>query len=133
VAEPLFRKIDCTMLRADDLDTAIAFYSGLGHAMIWRSEEAVAFRLPETDAELVIHRRIGPETDLLVEDAAAAYETLLKAGALSIASPFEIPIGWCAVVKDPFGNVLTILDQSKGELRTDTDGTVVGVARKAHP
>jgi len=78
--EPLFRKIDCYMLKADDLDPAVAFYRDrLGHSLIWRTEEAVAFRLPDTDAELVVHTILGSTVDLLVEDAGAAYRALLDA------------------------------------------------------
>jgi hypothetical protein len=33
-----------------------------------------------------------------------------------------------AVVADPFGNPLTILDLTKGRYRTDPDGNVTGVA-----
>jgi hypothetical protein len=28
--------------------------------------------------------------------------------------PFEIAVGWCAVLEDPFGNPVCILDLSKG-------------------
>jgi len=31
--------------------------------------------------------------------------------------PFEIAVGWCAVLADPFGNAFGILDLSRG-LRT---------------
>ena len=133
MASPLFRKIDCIMLKADDLDAATRFYCGLGHAVIWKTEEAVAFHLPETDTEFVVHKRIGPETDLLVEDADVAHQILVKAGARSVMAPFDIPIGRCAVVEDPFGNRLVVLDQSNGEFVTDEHRNVVGVAPKAHP
>jgi lactoylglutathione lyase len=32
-----------------------------------------------------------------------------------------------ARVRDPFGNLLVILDNSKGRLATDADGRVIGV------
>jgi catechol 2,3-dioxygenase-like lactoylglutathione lyase family enzyme len=124
----IFRKIDCTMLKTTDLDAAIAFYTGkLGHALLWRTESAAGFAMPETDAELVVHCELEPQTDLLVDSADAAYRTLLDAGARSIVAPFDIAIGRCAVVCDPFGNVLTFLDQTKGRLKTDTEKNVVGM------
>jgi lactoylglutathione lyase len=129
--KPLFRKIDCYMIKADDLDAAVAFYRDhLGQPLLWRTEEAVAFGMPENDAELVVHRRFDPQVDLLVDDADAAYRKLLASGATSIAPPFEIPIGRCAVVNDPFGNTLTVLDQSKGALTTNADGNVTGVLKR---
>ena len=127
---PLFRKLDNLLLRATDLDAAIGFYRDrLGHPVLWRSEEAVGFALPDTDAELVVHLHIGPETDVLVEDVGKAFELFLSAGGEVVEAPFEIAIGRCARVRDPFGNVLVILDQSKGSLVTDADGRVTGVRR----
>jgi len=126
MTEAVFRRIDCHLLNAPDLDAAIDFYQGrLGQTLIWRSDEAVGFRMPETDAELVVHTRLAPETDLLVRSVPDAISRLITAGASLIRGPFDIAIGKCAVLRDPFGNVLTILDQSKGPLKTDTAKNVV--------
>lgn len=128
MTKPLFRKIDCYLLKAPSLDAAAKFYGErLGLALIWRSDTALGFAMPETDAELVVHTQTGPETDLLVDDVNEAHAKLLSAGATSIVAPFDIAIGRCAVVKDPFGNVLTILDQSKGLLQTDSAKNVTGL------
>jgi catechol 2,3-dioxygenase-like lactoylglutathione lyase family enzyme len=119
------------MLKTTDLDAAIAFYSGkLGHELLWRTDAAAGFLLPDSDTELVVHCELDPQTDLLVDNTDDAYRTLLDAGARSIVAPFDIAIGRCAVVRDPFGNVLTFLDQSKGTLETDTQKTVVGTREK---
>ena len=124
---PLFRKLDNLLLRVADLDAAISFYRDqLGHRVLWRSEEAIGFALPDTDAELV-HFHIGPETDVLVENVDEAFAFFLSAGGKAIEPPFDIPIGRCARVRDPFGNDLVILDQSKGVLATDAEGRVTGV------
>ncbi len=130
MTDALFRKIDNHLLRVDDLDAAIAFYRDrLGHRLIWRNDEAAGLAFPETDAELVLHRLIGPETDILVRDADLAFKAFLEAGGESVEPPFDIAIGRCACVRDPFGNVLVMLDQSKGKLTTDSQGWVTGVAR----
>ena len=99
----------------------------LGHRLLWRSDDSAGFALPETDAELVVHLNIGPETDILVANVDAAYATFLSAGGESVQPPFDIAIGRCARIRDPFGNELTILEQSKGSLVTSPDGRVVGV------
>lgn len=126
--QPLFRKIDCHLLRVSDLDAAIAFYGDkLGHSMLWRTDEAVGFSLPETDAELVVNLRVGPETDILVSDVDEAFATFMKAGGEPVHPPFDLAIGRCARIRDPFGNELVILDQTKGRLLTDADGRVTGV------
>jgi catechol 2,3-dioxygenase-like lactoylglutathione lyase family enzyme len=125
---PLFRKLDNLLLRVADLEAAISFYRDrLGHPVLWRSDEAVGFALPDPDAELVAHLNIGPETDVLVEDADEAFVAFLAAGGVPVEAPFDIAIGRCARVRDPFGNELVLLDQSKGALAIDRDGRVIGV------
>jgi chloramphenicol 3-O-phosphotransferase len=68
---------------------------------------------------------------LLVEAVDAAVATLVEAGASIVVPPFDIRIGRCAVVADPWGNRLTLLDQSKGVLLTDAQGSVIGVTARA--
>jgi hypothetical protein len=53
---------------------------------------------------------------------------MVAAGGRVVAPPFEIQIGRCAVVADPWGNVLALIDMSKGALRTDAAGNVIGNA-----
>jgi predicted enzyme related to lactoylglutathione lyase len=124
---PTFRGVDCLLLKVADLDAAIEFYGArLGHALRWRTETAAGLLMGSGEAELVLHLDIGPEVDLLVDDVRAAYARLLAAGATPVQAPFEIQVGLCARVADPWGNELVILDLSKGLLQTDEDGTVVG-------
>lgn len=110
-----------------DLDAGLAFYRDqLGHALIWRTEHAAGLRLPETDAELVLQTEDKePEIDFLVDSADAAAKRITEAGGKIIVPPFEIQIGRCVVVQDPFGNPLVLLDMSKGPLTTDVEGNVI--------
>jgi lactoylglutathione lyase len=63
--DPLFNKVDCVMLKVEDLGAALAFYSeALGHPVLWRTPEAAGMAMPGTDAELVLHTSRGPEVDL---------------------------------------------------------------------
>jgi predicted enzyme related to lactoylglutathione lyase len=128
VVEALFRKIDCYSLPVPDLDSAQEFYrKSLGHELAWRTAKAAGLRLPNGDGELVLQaERPGQETDLLVESVAEAVIRFVEAGGRVIREPFDIQVGKCAVVADPFGNVLVMLDMSKGRLVTDADGHVVG-------
>jgi predicted enzyme related to lactoylglutathione lyase len=47
----------------------------------------------------------------LVDDVRAA---VAAAGCVVRTPPFEVPVGWGAVLEDPFGNPVAILDLSKG-------------------
>lgn len=125
--ESLFRKVDCLSLPVPDLDQALGFYSDeLGHELIWRSDNAAGLRLPDSSAELVLHTDDRPmETDLMVESVPDALERVTAAGAKLLHGPFEIRIGLCAVVMDPWDNVLVILDTSKGLLEVDENRNVV--------
>jgi lactoylglutathione lyase len=127
VAASLIRKVDCVGLPVTDLDAALAFYSdGLGHELIWRTPTAAGLRLPECNAELVLHTEgRPPEVDLAVESVPKAIEQFKAAGGELVSGPFEIRIGKCAIVADPWGNQLVLLDQSKGSLRTDGLGNVL--------
>jgi lactoylglutathione lyase len=125
--DPLFRKIDCLSLPVRDLDAALAFYSeSLGHELIWRTDEAAGLRLPNSEAELVLHTDDRPmETDIAVASVPDALDAFTAAGGKVIAGPFDIRIGLCAVVADPFDNVLVLLDTSKGLLRVDAEKRVI--------
>ena len=126
----LLRKVECVRLFVPDLEAGLSFYRDrLGHALIWRTPEAVGLRLPDTDAEIVLHaERAAPEIDLLVESAGAAARRFEAAGGRIVVPPFDIQIGRAAVVEDPWGNRFVLLDATKGLLVTDADGNVVGNA-----
>jgi predicted enzyme related to lactoylglutathione lyase len=123
----LFRKIDCHGLPVDDLDKALDFYeTKLGHELIWRSDSIAGLRLPESNAELVLHTKDRPiETDFTVGSVPEAIKTFTEAGGEVVVDPFDIAIGKCAVLRDPWGNKIVILDNSKGLLQVDRDKNVI--------
>ena len=125
----LLRNIDCVQLPVPDLDRGLAFYRDrLGHELIWRTGTAAGLRLPGGEAELVLQTgQPDPEVDFLVDSVDAAVAEMVAAGGTVLAEPFDIPVGRVAVVADPFGNPLSILDLSKGRYVTAEDGTVIGV------
>jgi predicted enzyme related to lactoylglutathione lyase len=128
--DPLVTKIDCIQLHVADLQAGLAFYRDrLGHELIWLADRAVGLRLPGGEAEIVLQtERAELEVDLKVRSADAAAVRFQQAGGTVVVPPFDIQIGRAAVVEDPWGNRLVLLDASKGLLITDTDGRVVGNA-----
>lgn len=115
--ETPIRKIDCVRLPVNDLDAAIRFYEGLGHRLNWRRRTQAGFRLPDSDAELVVHtEHLEQEIDFLVDDVEVATDRFASAGGHLIKGPFDIEVGRCAVVEDPFGNKLVLLDLRYGLL-----------------
>ncbi len=130
VPEPLFKKVDCLRIAVPDLEAGLAFYRDrLGHELIWRDETAAGLRMPDTDAEIVVQtERDNMEIDLLVSSADAAAQAIIAAGGRVVVPPFDIQIGRCVVVQDPWHNQLVLLDMSKGPLQTDAEGRVINDA-----
>lgn len=92
---PLFQKIDCLRLPVADLEAGLRFYrDALGHELIWRTATAAGLRLPDNNAELVIHTEGQPaETDLMVAAVDDAVARIVTAGGRVIQTAFDIAIG----------------------------------------
>jgi predicted enzyme related to lactoylglutathione lyase len=135
MSAPLFRKIDCLQIPVPDLEAGLAFYRDLlGHELIWRTPTSAGLRLPESDAEIVIQtERPWLEANLTVASADDAAQRIVEAGGKVEVQPFDIQIGRCVVVSDPWGNRLVLLDMSKGKLVTDEAGNVVGNEEVGRP
>jgi lactoylglutathione lyase len=117
VSEALVRKVDCVRLPVDDLEQAIGYYGRLGHEVIWRRPTQAGLRLPDSDAELVVQtEEPGLEVDFLVEDADAAAGAFARVGGCVVHGPFDIEVGRCVVVEDPWSNRLVLLDTRRGPL-----------------
>jgi predicted enzyme related to lactoylglutathione lyase len=115
----MLKKIDCVMIRVGDLEAASRFYTEVfGLRLRWHEATAVGLGFPDTDTEIVLHRNAGipsrVEVHYLVDDVVQAIEHFQQNGCRILVEPFDIPIGQCAVIRDPFGTTLCILDMSKG-------------------
>lgn len=132
VTSPLFKKIDCVRLPVSDLESGLVFYrDGIGLELIWITEESAGLKMPEDDSEIVLYTEDrGEEIDILVESADEAARSFESAGGEVVVQPFDIRIGRCIVVKDPWDNELVLLDNSKGRLVTDEGYNVVGVNKE---
>jgi lactoylglutathione lyase len=132
MTEHLIQKVDCVRFFVSDLDDGLAFYRDkLGHELIWRTEDQVGLRIPGSRAEIVLHTESQPpEIDFSVDATDEAVVRFEKAGGTIIVPPFDIQIGRCAVVQDPWGNQFVFLDSSKGMLVTDEEGNVIGNAQE---
>jgi lactoylglutathione lyase len=119
LAPAMLLRIDCVMFRVEDIDPALDFYREvMGLVPRWREGNMAGLDFPRTPGtELVLHTDSDiPAVDVnyAVDDVAAALPTLVRAGCRVVAGPFPIAIGNCAVVTDPFGNSLTLVDMTKG-------------------
>lgn len=117
----MLRKIDCVMIRVDDLEGAADYYTRVfGLRRAWTRLTQIGLQMPATDAEVVLHTAADLpsriEVHYLVDDVAQAVAHFQANGCRVLVEPFEIEIGRCAVIEDPFGVALNILDMTKGPL-----------------
>jgi glyoxylase I family protein len=117
--DTILRKIDCVMVKVENLDAARRFYERvLGLTHLWSSTHSIALGMRDCDAEIVLHNdpQIPRECNVhyLVGDVKEAAAKLNSAGCSLLVAPFEVRIGMCAVLRDPFENLLNLIDMSKG-------------------
>ena len=128
---PLLKTVDAISVPVPSLAAGLEFYHNeLGHELLWRHDQLgqAALRLPGGDTELVLATRQRYEPNWLVDSADEASARIIEAGGRVVTEPFDIPVGRVAVVADPFGNELVLIDLSKGSYRTDADGSVTGIS-----
>jgi lactoylglutathione lyase len=107
------------MIRVGDVPAAEEFYSEVfGLKPRWREGGAVGMGMPETDAEIVLHNNADipnkVEVHYLVDDVVAAVKNYGEKGCRVLEQPFEVLIGKCAVIQDPFGTTICLLDMTSG-------------------
>lgn len=123
---PLFNKVDAVLVKVPSIEEGLAFYcEKLGHELRWRKDDQAAVKLG--DCELVMSTTLDPETDILVDSVQDAVKVIQEAGGKIIVQPEDIRVGKMAVIQDPFGNTLTLVDLSKGIYQTDEKGQITGV------
>jgi predicted enzyme related to lactoylglutathione lyase len=120
------------MIRVDDVEAAAAYYTKVfGLRPQWSGDDSIGLVFPETDAEIVLHNDpnipSSVEVHYLVDDVVTAVEHFTKQGCYVLVAPFDITIGKCAVIKDPFGTRLCILDMTKGPRSLNLTGSTTEV------
>src|SRR5271166_3893073 len=117
----MFKKIDCVMIRVgDDVAAAEKFYADVfGLKPLWREDSSVGMRLAEDDTEIVLHNNAGipskVEVHYLVDDVVAAVKRYTEKGCRVLVEPFDVLIGKCAVIEDPFDTTICLLDLTSGK------------------
>jgi predicted enzyme related to lactoylglutathione lyase len=127
---PLLRLVDAVTIPVPDLDEGLRFYADrLGHQLLWRNDAVgqAGLVLPDATTEIVLTTEVEYAPSWLVTSLDEALDRITAAGGHVIDSPSDIPVGRLAVVADPFGNRLVLLDLSRGRYVTNADHEVIGV------
>jgi catechol 2,3-dioxygenase-like lactoylglutathione lyase family enzyme len=120
---PVLRSVDAITIPVPGLDEGLAFYRDrLGHRLLWRNDTVgqAGLALPDCSVEVVLATRQQMEANWLVESMDTAIHDLLASGARVASEPSTIPVGRVAVVIDPFGNPLVLVELT-GRYDTATD------------
>lgn len=127
----LFENVDCIELYVSDLDEGIRCYrDSYGLALLWRADDSAGLGMPHGITEIVLQTaRKKMNVDFKVPSVVDAIRRIVEAGGTVVTGPFDIPIGKCAVVRDPWQNEYVILDMSKGRYVTDASGNVIGLEK----
>jgi lactoylglutathione lyase len=125
---PVLKNIDCIRLYVSNLEDGLKYYSShLGLKLIWKTQKAIGLGMTEGITEIVIQTEDKTrEIDFKVDNVDEAIKEISKAGGKVVVKPFDIPIGRCAVIEDPWENRYVILDSTKGTFITDGNGNIVG-------
>ena len=117
----MLRKVDRILLRVPHLDSAVNYYRDvLGMKVIKQDTRLANLQLGDGDAELVLHTDADLPAEAIyyrVDSVRDLYQRRSSLKLTFISPPSPISRGYRATVKDPFGNVLLLLD------RTTEDGS----------
>ena len=106
---------------ADPALAAPYYVKVFGLRELWKDESTIGLGMSETDAEIVLHCDASIPAKVvvhyLVDDVVDAVKRLEQQGCRVLVKPFEIVIGQCAVIEDPFNVQLCLLDMTKGPRR----------------
>jgi catechol 2,3-dioxygenase-like lactoylglutathione lyase family enzyme len=125
----LLRKVDLVLLRVPSLPAAVRYYVDvIGMTLIKQDGRLASLALG--DAELVLHA--DPDlpaeaTYYRVDDVRDLHRRRAELRLTFVSPPSRAARGWRATVKDPFGNVLLILD------RTAEPATAPGEGHRGAP
>ncbi len=81
----MLRKIDCIMIRVNDVEAAAAYYAKVfGLRPQWSGDDFIGLKFPESDAEIVLHNDpaipSSVEVHYLVDDVVSAVAHLAAQG-----------------------------------------------------
>ena len=120
------KKIDAVMLRVSDLEKTAEFYvdvMGLKRGWTDLENQMIGLIFPGNDTELVLHcdeSLPDPNVSYQVDDVERFVKDYKAKGYMVLVEPFDIRCGKCAILEDPEGHSIEVMDITKfGKPRYD--------------
>ncbi|MFH1180728.1 MAG: VOC family protein [Candidatus Bathyarchaeota archaeon] len=120
------KKIDAVLLRVKDLEKTADFYvevMGLRRGWTDKENQMIGLLFPGNDTELVLHCNESlpdPNISYQVDDVLSFVDEYRLRGCKVLVEPFDIRCGKCAILQDPEGHSVEVMDITKfGEPRYD--------------
>jgi catechol 2,3-dioxygenase-like lactoylglutathione lyase family enzyme len=112
----MLRRVDRIILRVPALPGAVHYYRDvLGMKLVSQDKQAASFLMSDGETEIVLRTdpdQQAEEIFYLVENVRDLYSRRDALQLKFVQAPRQAGRGYRAAVKDPFGNVLTLLDRS---------------------
>jgi catechol 2,3-dioxygenase-like lactoylglutathione lyase family enzyme len=112
----MLKSVDRILLRVPQLDSAVKYYRDvLGMKVLKQDARLANLKLADGDTEFVLH--VDPDLPAeaiyyLVNDVRDLYQRRAALKLTFVSAPTAVSRGYRATVKDPFGNVLLLIDRT---------------------
>lgn len=123
-------RIDRVMVRVPNVPAAVKYYCEvMGLKLIKEQKGVAALRFAQGEGEMVLHDDPdlpAGEIYFLVDDVRALFEKRSALKLNFVAAPKAAGRGYRAAIRDPYGNVMTIVDRTSGGGDALEDGKAPG-------
>ena len=123
----MINSVNCVNFYVDDLDQGIRFYRAFrGLQLLWRNETTAGLGLEDDITEIIL-QSTPLESNICFDcdDVYNIIDQFTMMGGIVIKEPFDSKYGKRAIIKDPFGNVFQIHDNTDSKYIRDDDGNII--------
>jgi hypothetical protein len=121
----MLRRVDRILIRVPNVASAVAYYrQTLGLSVLREGPKVATLKFPDDAVEIVLHADADLPAEavyFLVDDVRDLYRRRAELKLTFTSAPSRVARGYRAVVKDPFGTVLQILDRTGSSSERDVE------------
>ena len=126
----MLRRVDRVLMRVPNVGAAVRFYRDvMGLEVIKEEGKIASLKLRGSETELVLHCLDDLPAEAayyLVDNVRELFAKRAELKIQFVQAPVAVARGWRAAIKDPFGNVLLIVDRANEQQMVIEDGRAPG-------